>query len=89
MTIKFVTEFGKSKIKFPANNDLPYRQDFAQWRGIPWDVEFEITFLNRERTAAKLTATGYGGNPYGNGALYISKDSFEKARLEDKENEHK
>lgn len=53
-------------------NDFPYFQDFRFPRGIPAGVEFEAEYTRKDRTRIRLTAPGYGGKPYGNGAIYVS-----------------
>ena len=55
-------------VTFAPNNRLVYAQDFQFWRGIPAGVTFTV----EDRDAwCRLTAPGYGGEPYGNGALLV------------------
>ncbi len=56
------------KVKFKENRIL-FGQDCAYYRGIPEGVEFTVSRVNKD--VLKLTACGFGGNPYGNGALFV------------------
>ena len=60
---------GIGRIKFKPNN-IAYGQDFSFYRGIPTDVWFSIRRSSEKQIV--LEAPGYGGEPYGNGCLYIS-----------------
>lgn len=59
-------------MKFPANFEVFYSQDFAFCKGtFPEDLEFTVEELGYGKVC--LRAPGYGGNPYGNGAIYMLK----------------
>lgn len=57
-------------------NDYSYGQDFRYYRRIPSGVEFDVSFFQEGRVI--LTGSGYGGKPYGNGALYANYGEFPK-----------
>ena len=63
----------KMRVIFPKDNNILYGQGFSCHRGVPSGVEFEAEEISYQYI---LTAPGYGvsGN-YGNGALYVYKDS--------------
>ena len=56
-------------MKFSKDNKINYGQDFFQKVGIPHGVDFCVSVV--DSNCVKLTAPGYGGKPYGNGALYV------------------
>ena len=58
---------------FHEGNEFWYLHDFAMGCGIPFDVAFQVEWLNDEHTRAKLTAPGYGGTPYGCGSIFITE----------------
>jgi hypothetical protein len=58
-------------MKFPPNNKIRYGQDFRFFMGVPSDVDFTVEFIGKDKSLARLTAPGYGGKPYGNGAIYL------------------
>ena len=57
------------KYKFRKNNKIQYGQDLS-WdnRGIP-NIKFDITDFSN--SLVKLTADNYGGEPYGNGSIFV------------------
>ena len=57
-----------------GKNDIAYEQDFRFWRGIPASVVF--TFEDRGMYW-RLSAPGYGGEPYGDGGLLVNKADVE------------
>jgi hypothetical protein len=57
-------------------NDIAFGQDFRFFRGIPSGIDFEVKQMG---TLVKLIAPGYGGEPYGNGALYLNVAEYQKA----------
>ena len=59
------------KIRFKCGNKVLYYQDMSYWRGLPSNVEFTIDRI--DDNSAVLSAPGYGGDPYGNGRVYISR----------------
>lgn len=72
----------RATIKFGAENAVIYLQDFSVFRGIPPGVQFDVEILSPREDEqygdrVKLTAPGYGyPTPYyGNGAIYVSRDS--------------
>jgi len=60
-----------TKIRFPDGNRILYGQDFSYHRGLPSDIDFEIVEYDENR--AILKGPGYGGLPYGNGRISISR----------------
>ena len=65
-------------MRFPKDNTLMYGQDMGFHRGIPSDVEFAQESCIGDRI--QLIAPGYGGEPYGNGAIYVDCEVFHKAK---------
>jgi hypothetical protein len=64
-----------TSIRFKKGNKFIYLQnEFVKW-GIPSDIEFEVEFLNKEKTLVALFAPKYGNKPYGDGPLFIAKDA--------------
>jgi len=61
-----------------TDNEIFYGQDFRIWRGIPPGIAFEVTDSG---TQWRLQAPGYGGTPYGNGALYVAKTRLSEGEL--------
>ena len=59
------------------NNAIPYGQDMQFYTGVPAHIRFAVTRINDERY--KLTAPGYGGEPYGNGAIYVKASDLPAA----------
>lgn len=57
-------------VTFKPDNNVCYGQDFSFLRGVPPNIRFAAYHLDGKRW--KLVAPGYGGNPYGNGCLYIT-----------------
>lgn len=71
MTKLKTTHVGKT-IQFPKDNIYFYGQDMCTFQSIPSGIMFEIV----EKLQTKkymLTANGYGKNPYGNGAIFVSE----------------
>lgn len=58
-------------MKFKRGNKIRYGQDFGIYQGVPANIDFEVELLDKDGDSVKLVAPGYGGEPYGNGALYI------------------
>jgi len=58
------------KLQFKEGNNVLYSQDFKRYRGVPSNVTFTVE--ERIDCITVLSAPGYGGNPYGNGKIYIS-----------------
>lgn len=56
-------------MKFRKGNKIAFCQDFAVWEGLPNGVDFEVSPVGKD--SVKLVAPGYGGKPYGNGAIYV------------------
>jgi len=65
---------------FSRSNRLKYLQDFRMHEGVPNGVDFFVQVIDRKQKKVKLTAPGYGGIPYGNGALYVF--NFPMTRIE-------
>ena len=63
-------------MKFTEGNKVIFSQDFRIWEGLPSDVDFEVHPIGQN--SVKLVAPGYGGKPYGNGAIYVSRGMNEK-----------
>ena len=64
-------------MKFPKGNTIAYMQDDEGDWGIPHDVEFKVTKVSKRRLVGggwQLRADGYGGDPYGNGRLFVWKN---------------
>ena len=61
-----------------TDNEIFYGQDCQIWRGIPAGIPFEVTDCG---TQWRLQAPGYGGTPYGNGALYVAKTRLSEGEL--------
>ena len=63
------------KVRFKPDNNIVYGQDHGFGRGIPDGVWFDITPMPEASLFTKhlyvLRAPGYGGEPYGNGALFV------------------
>jgi hypothetical protein len=36
-------------------------------------VDFKVDLIDKSGDKVKLTAPGYGGHPYGNGAIYLTR----------------
>jgi hypothetical protein len=60
-------------VKFRKGNKILYGQDFRVLEGLPSGVDFEVYPQNKDNSLMKLVAPGYGGHPYGNGALYVMR----------------
>lgn len=63
-------------VTFQPDNGIMYGQDFAYYKGVPDGVTFDVFDVGN---GWRLVAPGYGdlsGGAYGNGALYISKESM-------------
>lgn len=64
-------------MKFHEGNKIVFSQDFRVWEGLPSDVDFDV-IPQVKGDSVKLVAPGYGGKPYGNGAIYVSRGMNEK-----------
>lgn len=66
----------KQLFVFPEENRIAWTQDFHYFsNNAPSSVEFRIEkFLNPKRVS--LIAAGYGGNPYGNGSIYVDLEAI-------------
>jgi hypothetical protein len=62
-------------VKFQPGNQIIYRQDFSGFIGVPSDVTFTVTAIDKNR--AILQAPGYGGIPYGNGHIIVFRSMNE------------
>jgi len=62
------------KIRFAPENEVIFMQDFKFFKGVPSDIEFDV--VEPGETSVKLIAPGYGGEPYGNGAIWIPRIGF-------------
>jgi len=58
-------------MKFSKRNRIRYGQDFFQHVGLPSGVDFDVTI--DDANCATLRAPGYGGTPYGNGAIHVRR----------------
>ena len=54
-------------------NDVPYFQDMGFCRGLPHGVEFEMSRIGSD---VRLKAPNHGGEPYGDGAIYVRLKDF-------------
>lgn len=61
----------ETRLRFKDGNRVRYFQDFSGWLGMPTEVTFTVAHSGDR---IRLTAPGYGGKPYGNGAIYIWVD---------------
>lgn len=61
---------------FSEENSIAWTQDFRYFsKNAPSSVEFRIEkFLNPKRVS--LIASGYGGNPYGNGSIFVDLEDI-------------
>ena len=69
------------KYVFLDGNEIPYGQDFAQWRGVDSNVVFTQCLDNpifKKKEDVWLRAPGYGGEPYGNGRIVIRKKDLKE-----------
>ena len=57
-------------VTFPPGNTVHYLQDFTFHIGMPADVVFTVVKVTER--GVELRATGYGGEPHGNGCIDIS-----------------
>lgn len=65
-------------VRFKEGNSIPYGQDMGIHKGVPSGIDFDVR-LENDGNGAVLRAPGYGGKPYGNGAIYLSRSMFQKA----------
>jgi len=64
---------------FKKGNKQSYFQDGSFFKGVPHNIKFKITFLDKEKI--KLTAPGYGQcKNYGNGNIFMITDHLTKAQ---------
>lgn len=71
---------GVMRATFKKTNTIPYGQDMQFFRGIPTHIKFTFCPYNKERIILK--APNYGGDPYGNGYIYVSvKDLPEELQV--------
>jgi hypothetical protein len=61
---------------FPPHNGVRYGQDLRYHRGVPDGVLFTFDGFAGDRVI--LVAPGYGGKPYGDGAIYVSFEDAEQ-----------
>lgn len=66
----------KRVVRFSPGNQVLYGQDFHTARGVPSGIDFTVEEI--DDTHAVLSAPGYGGRPYGNGKIWISRYANEK-----------
>lgn len=61
---------------FPEENSIAWTQDFRYFsHNAPSAVVFKIKkFLNPKRVS--LIAAGYGGNPYGDGSIFVDLEDI-------------
>ena len=62
-----------------APNKLAYGQDFGFHRGIPAGIVFVVEDRGPQ---CRLSAPGYGDQPYGNGALLVAAEIVRAAQAE-------
>ena len=68
-------------VMFPKGNNIAYGQDFGYHKGVPSGIDFKVGSGCGD--SVSLTAKGYGGKPYGNGSIFISKKDMERnSRME-------
>lgn len=65
------------ELRFRRGNKIPYIHDGFAHRGIPSRVEFKAEYVN-DGTTLRMVAPGYGGKPFGNGAIYVEKIDLTK-----------
>lgn len=74
---KATCRWGKAmKVSFREGNQIAYGQDFMWYRGVPHDIIFTVETLIRGQ--ARLIGPGHGGQPYGNGAIYVSASELRR-----------
>lgn len=68
------------KFVFLEGNKIRYGQDFSLWHGVDSNVVFTeckpIVFMNDRDVW--FTAPGYGGEPYGNGRIVITREELRR-----------
>ena len=62
----------EQQVQFPPKNVIAFFQDFRYHRGLPSGVTFTITGWRPLPGRIRLSAPGYGANPYGNGQVFMS-----------------
>ncbi len=55
---------------------VDYVQDMKRRNGSFTGITFKLDDIGESRI--RLTAPGYGGEPYGSGAIYVGRDQFNK-----------
>lgn len=68
----------KRKLAYFTKNNIFYGQDFDWFYGIPENVIFEVDEGDK---VFRLRAPGYGGDPYGNGRLFVRSKDLKKRHL--------
>lgn len=69
--VRFINKKLKgATIRFPEGNNVPFMVNHDFKAGLPHDVEFAIA-ESVVGGGLKLVAPGYGGEPYGEGAIYL------------------
>jgi len=63
-------ETTRLRVRFKRDNSVRFGQDFRWFVGVPVGVWFDA---HSQSGHWRLVAPGFGGVPYGNGALYVSK----------------
>jgi hypothetical protein len=60
-------------ITFKPGNTVRYGQDFSYHIGVPADIRFEVDDDGpfKSKDGLWLKAPGYGGEPYGDGAIFV------------------
>ena len=71
---------GKMETIIFDENCFSYGQDMGSHIGIPTDVEFSIKEFGC-KDKVSLIAPGYGGKPYGNGAIFIDRELLDRGKL--------
>lgn len=55
-------------------------QDHRFFESVPSGIDFEPKIIDKAARKAKLIASGYGGKPYGNGALHVFNFPIERLK---------
>lgn len=64
----------RDRFAFSQGNSIPFGQNLGFYRGVPHDIVFTVKpqMISDSDIILVLKAPGFGGDPYGNGAIYIS-----------------